>query len=99
MLAVKGSTVESGLLRLTTILKPKAVKTCKWTEKASTTSHFVRLFDDLTELTKHEDSKVEFNTSKQFKNKSILYSQQWDEFANLHGLLQEDGLACNKGKN
>ena len=64
MLAVKGSTVESGLPRLTTDLKPKAVKTCKWTEKASTTSRFVRLFDDLTELTEHEDSKVDFNTSK-----------------------------------
>ena len=33
-----------------------------------------------------------------FKNKSILYSKQWDEFANLHVLLQEDGLACNKGQ-
>jgi hypothetical protein len=98
MLAVKGSTVKSGLLHLTTDLQPSAMKTCKWTEKASTTSCFVNLFDDLTELTEHDDSKVVFNTSRQFKSKSIQFSQQWDAFASLHDLLQEDGLACNKGQ-
>jgi hypothetical protein len=101
MLAVKGSTVESSLLCLTTDLWPSAVKTCKWTEKASTTSRFVNLFDDLIELTEHDDSKVVFNTSRQFKSKSIPFSQQWDVFVSLHGLLQEDeedGLARNKGQ-
>ncbi len=70
---MKGSTVESGLLCLTTDLRPKAVKTCKWTEKASTTTHFVRLFDDLTELALNKDSKVEFDTKRAFKVKSDLY--------------------------
>ncbi len=99
LLAVKGSTVESGLLRLTTNLRPKAVKTCKqWTKKASTFTCFVSLFDDLTELTLNKDSKVEFNTRRAFKVKSDLYSKQWDAFAQLHGMLQEDGLACNKGQ-
>ncbi len=70
MLAVKGSTVKSGLLHLATDLQPRAVKTCKWTEKASTTSRFVKLFDDLTE-TEHDNSKVILNTSRQFKSKSM----------------------------
>jgi hypothetical protein len=71
MLAVKGSTVELGLLCLTTDLRPRAVTTCKWTEKASTTKCFVNLFDDLAVLTKHDDSKVNFTTSRQFKTKSL----------------------------
>jgi hypothetical protein len=98
LLAVKGSTVESGLLRLTTDLRPRAVNTCKWTEKASTTRSFVRLFDDLTELTINENSKIDFDTRRAFKVKSDKYSKQWDAFAQLHGMLQEDGLARNKGQ-
>jgi hypothetical protein len=98
MIAVKGSTVESGLLCLATDLQPRSVKTYKWTAKASTTSCFVKLFSDLTELTEIDDSKVILNTSRQFKPKSMQFSQQWDAFTSLHGLLQEDGLACNKGQ-
>ena len=30
--------------------------------------------------------------------KSDHYSKQWDAFAQLHGMLQEDGLARNKGQ-
>jgi hypothetical protein len=63
LVAVKGSMVESGLLCLTMDLRLKTVKTYKWTEKASTTSHFVWLFDDLTELTKDKDSNIEFDTT------------------------------------
>ena len=88
LLAVKGSTVESGLLRLTTDLRPKAVNTCKWTEKASTTRSFVRLFDDLTELTVHENSRIEFDTRRAFKVKSDQYSKQWDALLN--------SMACSK---
>ena len=98
LLAVKGSTVESGLLHLTTDLRPRDVNTCKWTEKASTTRTFVRLFDDLTELTVNENSKIDFDTRRAFKVKSDHYSKQWDAFAQLHGMLQEDGLARNKGQ-
>jgi hypothetical protein len=98
MLAVKGSTVKSGILCLTTDLRSSAVKTCNWTEKASTTSHFANFFDDLAKLTEHDDFKVVFNTSRQFKSKSIQFSQQWGAFASFHGLLQEDGSACNKGQ-
>ena len=56
----------------------------------------MRLFDDLTELTVNENSKVEFDTRRTFKVKSDRYSKQWDAFAQLHGMLQEDGLACIK---
>ena len=90
--------MESGLLRLTTDLRPKAVKTCKWTKKASTTRSFVRLVDDLTELTVHENSKIELHTRRAFKVKSDQYPKQWDAFAQLHGMLQEYGLARNKGQ-
>jgi len=78
--------------------RPRAVNTCKWTEKASTTRSFVRLFDDLTELTINENSKIDFDTRRAFKVKSDKYSKQWDAFAQLHGMLQEDGLARNKGQ-
>ena len=98
MLAVKGSTVESGLLRLTTDLRPKAVKTCKWTEKASTTSRFLNLFDHLVLLADNKDSRVNFDTRNSFKLQTQKFSRQWDAFAQLHGRLQEDGLPRNKGQ-
>jgi hypothetical protein len=59
---------------------------------------FVRLFDDLTELTENEDSKVQFDPRRAFKTKSDLYAKQWNAFAQLHGMLQENGLARNKGQ-
>jgi hypothetical protein len=98
MLAVKGSTVESELLRLTTDLRPKAVKTCKWTEKASTTSCFLNLFDHLVLLADNKDSRVNFDTKNSFKLQTQKFSRQWDAFAQLHGRLQEDGLPRNKGQ-
>ncbi len=88
MLALKVSTVKSGLLHLTTDLRPRAFKTCKWTKKASTTSCFVNLFDDLTELTEHDDSKVVFNTSRQFKSK--IFS------SHSSGILLPVFMACYK---
>jgi len=86
LLAVKGSTGESELLCLTRDLRPKAVKTCKWTEKESTTTCFVRLFDDLTELTLNEDSKVEFDTRRAFK---VICTQN-------SGTLLLNSMACSK---
>jgi hypothetical protein len=58
----------------------------------------LRLFDDLTELTVHKNSKIDFDTRRAFKVKSDQYSKQWDAFAQLHSMLQEDGLARNKGQ-
>lgn len=51
---------------------------------------FVRLFDALTELADNEDSKVQFDTRRAFKAKSGLYAQQWNTFAQLHGMLREN---------
>ena len=77
---------------LTTELRPTAVKACKWTKKASTTSRFLNLFDDLVLLANNEDSRVNFDTRNQFRQQNKLFSQQRDAFAQLHGLLEEDGL-------
>ena len=95
---VKGSIVESAILRRFTVLKANPVNTCKWTEMFRTCHRFGRMFDDLVKVTLDERSKLEFDTSAGMKEKNKKFENQLNAFSQVHGRLQKLGLARNEGQ-
>ena len=95
---VKGSNVGSSLLCQVTHLKVLGNKTHKWTADAIMCNRFLKLFDNLSQLTTSENFDLDFNTSTDYKKKCKRDTSQWNLFASLHGRLQQRGLPCNKGQ-
>ncbi len=95
---VKQSTVEYGILGQLTNIKCTTTKTFKWTAKFQVCSRFEKLWPALSAMTSMDRSKVEFDTSLNFRNANKQYSSQLNAISQLHGKLQMHGLPRYKGQ-
>ena len=94
MFNVKGSIVESAILRQFTDLIANPVMTCKWTEMFRTTNRFDPLFDDLVKVSMDPKSKLEFDISTTSKAKNKRYAKQLNALSQVHRWLKEVSLPC-----